>query len=251
VRSTDDAARLERESNGSVRALQVDLTDDDAIRAAVDWLSSAGIEALHGLVNVAAAGGRAVPLEAVTRADLDQHFAVTAAGTALLTASMVPRLCRARGRVVNVGGGALSMPLFGTTFAAKQALEAMSDVLRIELASRGIRVIVVEPGMTMWQDVEAQRTAYDDALDKGIAAVRSSERDRYSRAANAFKQLNRRLLDHAAAADDVAATIERALTIRRPRVRYYCDAEQRFAAVLSRLAPRSVTDRLIRRMVRI
>ncbi len=105
--------------------------------------------------------------------------------------------------------------------------------------------------MTQWHDVEAQRTAYDEALDDGIAAVRQSERARYSRAADTFKQLNRRMLDRAAAAEDVAATIERALTTRHPRARYYCGTEQRVALVLSRVTPASIADRLVRRMVRI
>jgi NAD(P)-dependent dehydrogenase (short-subunit alcohol dehydrogenase family) len=45
------------------------------------------------------------------------------------------------------------------------------------------------------------------ATAKGIAAVRQSERARYSRAADSFKQLNRRMLERGAAAEEVAATI--------------------------------------------
>lgn len=251
VRSADDATRLEDDSVGSVRAVLLDLTDDASIREAVDRLTSFDVGALHGLVNVAAAHGRAVPLEAVTRADLDAQFAVTGAGTMVLTASMVPLLRVGRGRVINVGGGALSMPLLGAGFAAKHALEAMSDVLRVELAAAGIRVIVVEPGMTRWEDVEAQRAAYDEALDEGVAAVRESEQERYRHAADAFKRLNRRMLARGAAATDVATTIERALTARRPRARYYCGAAQQLAAMLSRVAPTSFTDGVLRRLVRL
>ena len=250
VRSEGDAAVLERDGGGSVRALRVDLTDDEAIREAVGRLSSSGVDALHGLVNVAAASGRAVPLEAATRADLDRQFAVVA-GAAILTGSLVPMLSTGRGRVVNIGGGAPSMPLLGTRFAVSQAVGGMSDVLRIELAAVGIPVIVVVPGMTRWHDVDAQRMAYDDALDAGIAAVRESERARYSRTANAFKKLNRRMLDRGADAEEIAATIERALTTRVPRARYYCGMEQKFAAVLSRAMPASITDRVIRRAARI
>jgi NAD(P)-dependent dehydrogenase (short-subunit alcohol dehydrogenase family) len=251
VRSADDATRLEDESQGSVQAVCVDLSDDLSIHDAVAQFASCGVEALHGLVNVAAANGRAVPLESVTRADLDEHFAVTGAGTMVLTASVVPLLRIGRGRVVNVGAGAVAMPFLGAGFAAKHALEAMSDVLRIELAESGIRVIVVEPGMTKWEDVGAQRAAYDEALDKGVVAVPESERPRYQRAADAFKRLNHRMLDRGAPGSDVAATIERALTTRRPRARYYCGAAQRSAALLSRFVPTSLRDRLVRRSLRL
>jgi NAD(P)-dependent dehydrogenase (short-subunit alcohol dehydrogenase family) len=231
--------------------VQLDLADDTSIHEAIGLLASLGVDALHGLVNVAAADGPAVPLECATRAELDKHFGVTVTGTAILTASMIPLLRIGRGRVVNLGAGAVPMPLLGAAFAAKQALETLSDVLRMELAGHRIRVSVVEPGMTRWEDAEAQLAAYDEALNQGVAAVPESERARYRRAANAFKQLNRRMLDRGAAADDVAITIERALTTRRPRARYYCGIEQNLAAVLSLVAPTFVIDRMLRTLVRL
>jgi NAD(P)-dependent dehydrogenase (short-subunit alcohol dehydrogenase family) len=251
VRTAEDATSLERASDGAVRAVRLDLADDTSIRAATDRMAHLGVENLHGLVNAAAAHGHAVPLEVVTRADLDTQFAVTITGASVLTASMVPLLRRVRGRVVNVGAGALSMPLLGTAFAAKYALEAISDVLRIELAAVGIRVIVVEPGMTRWEDVEAQRDAYDQAVDLGVGRVREGDRVRYGRAAKALKQLNRRLLERGGAAEDVAATIERALASKRPRPRYYCGAQPRLGALLSRAVPTAIKDRALRKMVRL
>jgi NAD(P)-dependent dehydrogenase (short-subunit alcohol dehydrogenase family) len=251
VRSADDAARLENESDGSVRAVRLDLGDDASIQDATHRLVSLGVEGLNGLVNVAAADGRSIPLECVTRADLDVHFGVTVIGTAVLTASMIPLLRSRRGRIVNVGAGALPMPLLGCSFAAKQALETMSDVLRVELARQGIRVSVVEPGMTRWEDTDAQLAAYADALDRGVAAVGDSERDRYRRAADRLQGLNQRLLNRGARAENVAATIERALTARRSRPRYYCGAEQKLAAWLKRAAPTAITDRVLRTLVRL
>jgi NAD(P)-dependent dehydrogenase (short-subunit alcohol dehydrogenase family) len=251
VRSESDALSLEEKSEGSIRTLRLDLADDTSIHEVADALSRAGVEALGALVNVAAPQGRAVPLEAVTRADLDEHFAVTGAGTMMLTASLIPLLKAGGGRIVNVGAGALAMPFLGAGFAAKHALETMSDVLRVELAETGIRVVVVEPGMTRWQDVGAQRAAYDAALDLGVAAVPESERARYRRSAEAFKRVNGRMLDRGADADDVATTIERALVSRHPKTRYHCGFAQRFAATLSRVAPMALTDRVVRRMVRL
>ena len=47
MRSADDAAALEGESGGSVRALRVDLTDDESIRDTTkDLLESAGLAAV-------------------------------------------------------------------------------------------------------------------------------------------------------------------------------------------------------------
>jgi len=251
VRAELDAASLEDTSEGSIRTLRLDLADDASIQRVADAVRGEGVEALAGLVNVAAAPGRAVPLEAVTRADLNDHFAVTGAGTMVLTASLIPLLRAGRGRVVNVGAGVLAMPFLGAGFAAKHALETMSDVLRVELAATGIRVVVVEPGMTRWEDVGSQNAAYDEALDLGVAAAPESERARYRRSADTFKRINARMLDRGASADDVAATIERALVSRHPKARYHCGLAQRFAALLSRIGPTALTDRVVRRAVRL
>ena len=58
VRSDADEAGLGEASGGSIRSLRLDLTDDQSIRAAVDGLTGSGVDALYGLVNVAAASGR-------------------------------------------------------------------------------------------------------------------------------------------------------------------------------------------------
>ena len=50
----------------------------------------------------------------------------------------------------------------------------------------------------------------------------------------------------AAPVDDVAATIERALTARRPKARYVVGAGPRVQGVLSALTPTPVRDMLLR-----
>ena len=51
------------------------------------------------------------------------------------------------GRIVNVSSvaGLVTVPLLGWYQACKDALEALSDALRIEVATAGIKVVVVEP----------------------------------------------------------------------------------------------------------
>jgi NAD(P)-dependent dehydrogenase (short-subunit alcohol dehydrogenase family) len=53
------------------------------------------------------------------------------------------------GRIVNIGSiaGRLSFPGGGWYHASKHALEALSDVLRWELAPCGVQVSLVQPGM--------------------------------------------------------------------------------------------------------
>ena len=60
----------------------------------------------------------------------------------------MPLLRKARGRIVNISSvnGGLSPPYMGPYSASKFALEAITDALRIELRTWGIRVSAVEPG---------------------------------------------------------------------------------------------------------
>ena len=91
--------------------------------------------------------------------------------------------------------------------------------------------------------------AYDRALDEGLQGIDTERAARYRQAANAFKRLNRRMLARGRNADDVARTIERALTDRRPRPRYWCGGAQRLSALMKRAAPVQVTDRIPRRLL--
>ena len=52
------------------------------------------------------------------------------------------------GRIVNIGsmGGVITTPMGGAYHATKFAVEAISDVLRAEVAPFGIDVVLVQPG---------------------------------------------------------------------------------------------------------
>src|SRR5204862_264547 len=64
---------------------------------------------------------------------------------------------RGEGRIINVSSiyGRTTTPLTGWYQATKHALEALSDALRMEVASSGVKVVLVEPGgfkTGIWED---------------------------------------------------------------------------------------------------
>jgi NAD(P)-dependent dehydrogenase (short-subunit alcohol dehydrogenase family) len=245
VRDPDDGGALERESGGRITPIVLDLSRDDSIeRAAETVRATVGGNGLFALVNNAASAGRGVPMEYVTREDLERAFSVTTFGSFLLTRGLVPMIRQARGRIVNLGAGRLALPLMGPGFGAKFAMEAMSDILRIELRQTGVRVSIVEPGMTRWEHVDEQLVEYARALDDALDGVSLEDRPRFEGAAAHFKRLNQRMMRTAAPADRVAATIERAITARRPRARYHCGWEQKTVSWLERLTTERVRDAL-------
>eukprot|EP00304_Pavlova_gyrans_P000258 CAMPEP_0206059494 /NCGR_PEP_ID=MMETSP1466-20131121/49143_1 /ASSEMBLY_ACC=CAM_ASM_001126 /TAXON_ID=44452 /ORGANISM="Pavlova gyrans, Strain CCMP608" /LENGTH=153 /DNA_ID=CAMNT_0053434817 /DNA_START=26 /DNA_END=484 /DNA_ORIENTATION=+ len=69
--------------------------------------------------------------------------------TVALTYAFLPRLVEARGRVVNVTSvcGIVALPANAAYSAAKAAVEAYSDALRIEMLPWGVNVVVVQPAL--------------------------------------------------------------------------------------------------------
>jgi NAD(P)-dependent dehydrogenase (short-subunit alcohol dehydrogenase family) len=92
---------------------------------------------------------RTGPLESVSRADFDQHYAVNVAGPFFLVSAAVPALRESPDpAIVNVSSsvGSIVKPgnmLYGST---KAALEYLTRAWAYELAGDGIRVNCIAPG---------------------------------------------------------------------------------------------------------
>ena len=250
VRNPEDGARLESEAKGRLTGTLLDISRDESIENAAEVIREmVGDRGLFGLVNNAAGMGRGSPMEYVTREDLQAAFQVTAFGTVLTTRALLPLVKAAGGRIVNVGAGRLPLPLHGAGFGAKFALEAMTDVLRVELRRARVHVSIVEPGMTLWEDPDQQLASYDQALEEGLRSVPPEGRARYEVAIQRFKALNRRMLKRAAPAEAVAAAIQRALLASRPKARCHCGWEQKVVALLERFASARMRDAIVGSML--
>src|SRR5881628_2331990 len=89
------------------------------------------------------------------------------------------------GRIVNVSSiyGRTTTPLTGWYQGAKHALEGLSDALRMEVASAGVAVVLVEPGTFktgIWDEAErdiARRTGsrYAGAYRRSLASMRFTQ----------------------------------------------------------------------------
>jgi NAD(P)-dependent dehydrogenase (short-subunit alcohol dehydrogenase family) len=130
----------------------------------------------------------------------------------------------------------------GAYNASKFALEGMVDALRMELAPWGIRVSLVEPAQT---DTDLWRKA-DDELVSTIAGLSPEHRELYAKHIAGFRKTIPRSQRMAAPVDGVAATIEKALTERRPRPRYVVGLGARAQTLFAQLTPTSIRDVLLR-----
>jgi NAD(P)-dependent dehydrogenase (short-subunit alcohol dehydrogenase family) len=188
-----------------------------------------------------AAGG---PVEGLPLAEWRRQFEVNLFGQVAVTQAVLPRLRRARGRVVFVSSvsGRVATPLMGPYSASKFALEAMADALRMEVRPWGIQVSLVEPGQTdtaLWQEA-------DQTLDEFVAMLSPANRELYERHTAGMRRLIPRMQRMAGDPDAVAAAIERAVTARRARPRYVVPTSGKLQLWLSLGSPTRVRDASLR-----
>lgn len=245
VRREEDAASLREAGSERLVPLLLDVTDAAQIAAAARVVGEAVGEAgLDGLVNNA---GIAVPgpLETLPIDDFSRQVEVNLTAHVAVTQAMLPAIRRARGRIVFITsiGGLMAFPMFGAYHAAKFGLEAVGDVFRQELRPWGISVSVIEPGSIatpIWERGDREVEAIAGRAGDGHA-------DLYGEAIEAYREVARKTGARGIPPEKVAKTIERALSARRPRLRYLVGADARGQALVARFLPDRLVDWLVAR----
>jgi NAD(P)-dependent dehydrogenase (short-subunit alcohol dehydrogenase family) len=137
ARVVDDLADLD-----VADTLPLDVTDPASVRSAAERAGPVDV-----LVNNAGRG-YVGPVEMAGLPELRQLWESNVLGPLSVMQAFLPSMReQGSGRVVNVSSvsGRRAMPLTGNYAATKQALEALSESLRFEVAQFGIDVVMVEP----------------------------------------------------------------------------------------------------------
>ncbi|QHT55746.1 SDR family NAD(P)-dependent oxidoreductase [Cellulomonas sp. H30R-01] len=237
VRRPDDAASLRLDHGDAVSPLLVDITDDDAVRAAGDEVHAAG--PLYALVNNAGAALPG-PLEHLPLDVLRRQLEVNLVAQLGVTQAMLPALRASRdagkdARIVMIGsiGGRVAGPVLGAYSAAKFGVVGLTGSLRAELAPSGIRVLLVEPGAIatpIWSRGAAAGQLVADAMPpEGLARYRGQIDHALANA--------RRSAVRGAPPERVADVVVRALLDRHPAPRRVVGRDARVAAAMVRLLP--------------
>eukprot|EP00041_Stephanoeca_diplocostata_P010653 m.169580 g.169580 ORF g.169580 m.169580 type:complete len:329 (+) comp18246_c0_seq3:88-1074(+) len=140
----------EYEGRGKVVPVQVDVTSEDSVRAAAEfiaeYLKGSGLD---GVVNNAGLLVTPGPVEWTPIEAYRRMLDVNVIGLASVTKSVLPLIRKARGRIVNVASiaGRVGLPGQPAYCASKFAVEGYSDVLRRDVAPWGVTVHIIEPGV--------------------------------------------------------------------------------------------------------
>jgi NAD(P)-dependent dehydrogenase (short-subunit alcohol dehydrogenase family) len=168
--------------------LAADASTDDGIAKVMDQVRRTDGE-LYGLVNVA--GGAApltwMPATRVTRSDWRELFTANLE-TAFFTSQAVAAELRAKGKpgsIVSISSisGINTAPFHIAYGTAKAAVVAMTRTMALELATDGIRVNAVAPGVT---ETAASATYVDPDPERDRAAIAMGRRGRPEEQAGAI-----------------------------------------------------------------
>ncbi|WP_122261897.1 SDR family oxidoreductase [Ornithinimicrobium cerasi] len=225
-----------------IRRVLLDITNDAHVAALADHLP----DRLDAVVNNAGIGVLG-PVEAVSIPDFRRQFEVNLFGQVAVTQAVLPRIRAAGGRIVFISstGGRSPVPLEGAYCASKFALEAIADVLRVELRPWHVDVSVVEPGPTdtgPWQQIQS----LFHEMEQGMA---TSHRELYAQHISGILKLVSVLQSRTVPPDVVARVVEQALTARRPRARYAAGAQARAMVTMNAVLPTRLNDAIGARLI--
>lgn len=234
VRSEAKAGLVERAAalaGVEVETVILDVTDADRCREVIDGLRP------WGLVNNAGYGG----MGAIE--DVGDEEARLLMETMVMAPMRLGRLAAPHmragggGRVINMSSvfGRTTAPLAGWYSAAKHAVEALSDAFRMEVASAGIKVVLIEPG--------GFRTGIWGEVDESAANRVGSDYQRAYRRSSTGLRLTQPFMGDPAL---VARMVGRALTSRFPPERMLVGLDALALTVAQKLTPTGLRDRVTR-----
>jgi NAD(P)-dependent dehydrogenase (short-subunit alcohol dehydrogenase family) len=213
VRDPERAGKLltmAKDAGVEVQLVTLDVAEDESVqRGMAEILDRAGH--VDVLVNNAGVGGNAV-VEEASPAQILEVVNVNVCGAIRCLQAVLPGMReRGTGTIVNVTSvaGRFGSIAQAPYVASKWAFEGLSEELAVELAPFGIRVVIVEPGITK-----------SAIFAKNVDAPNST---------GAYESQYRRMFDFYAAGlpqatdpFEVAAIVHEAIITEAPRLRYPC-----------------------------
>ncbi|RCJ15910.1 short-chain dehydrogenase/reductase [Nostoc sp. ATCC 43529] len=244
VRREADAEALKCKALKKTIPIILDVTDEASIKTAVKMVQlSLGSHGLTGLVNNAGIVSTG-PLEFLPISELRKQLEVNVIGQIAVTQAFLPLLRKSStGRIINMGSdsGKVCSPLLGPYCASKFALEALTDVLRMELQPWEINVSIIEPGAVttpIWGKSIEQ-------VDKIWESFPDQAKKLYLPTLEAVRKTANKIGQKGISAEEVAKVVSQALAVKRPKARYVVGMDAKINILLAKIMPERVLDKLI------
>jgi NAD(P)-dependent dehydrogenase (short-subunit alcohol dehydrogenase family) len=241
-------ADLDALRNEGFQPVELDLSDADSVEYAAKEILELSHGALGAIINNAGYGQPGA-LEDLSRSALKKQFETNVFGAIEFTNHFIPVFRKQQnGRIVFLSSvvGRVIIPFMGAYCASKFAIEAVGDVLRVELGEAGISVSLVEPGPIRTHFRKRTVSEAGRGLDmrssvfsKNYERELSDSERTYSRPTDMFQK----------PPEAVAEKILHALESARPRTRYPVTGAAWLGDWAARWMPDRLRDALLRSKV--
>lgn len=218
-----------------VTMLICDVTDEGSVQSLItEIVKQAGrIDLVVNNAGVGLLGGA----EESSIAQAQRLFDVNVFGVARVVNAVLPVMRKQKsGRIVNMSSilGLIPSPFNAFYASTKHAIEGYSESLDHEVRAFGIRVVLVEPGVT--------RTSFEENLTRADQPlpIYASERAR-------SENLMRKWVEEGDAPQVVADTVVKAATAKKPKLRYSAGKQSGQVRALRRYLPERVIDGILRK----
>jgi NAD(P)-dependent dehydrogenase (short-subunit alcohol dehydrogenase family) len=243
----EELGQAKAETDQGIHWLLLDITNPDSIKNAQETIAEkVADQGLYGLVNNAGADIPG-PLEFLPLDAFRKQLELNITGHLAMTQAFLPLIRKARGRIVFTGSidGRAVTPFQGAYGVSKHGIEAMADILRMELSDWGIWVSVVQPGdiaTPIW-------TKSLGLAEQMLQQLPEKAHVLYGPTMSAALSTARKMSQRAAPPQTVSKAIIRALTASKPRARYMVGWDARFRLALE-ILPARWLDRIIMGFIR-
>ncbi len=228
-------SRKAASGTGGITMLVCDVTDEVSVQAMVaEVLKQAGrIDLLVNNAGIGLLGGA----EESSTAQAQALFDVNVFGITRVTNAVLPTMRHQKqGRIINMSSilGLIPSPYNALYASTKHAVEGYSESLDHELRTQGIRVALVEPGLT--------KTAFEESIirpDRTLPVYDTARRD--------MEALMRQGVSAGDAPEVVANIVLKAATDTVPKRRYTAGKLSTQVRFLRRFFPESIVDKNLRK----
>jgi NAD(P)-dependent dehydrogenase (short-subunit alcohol dehydrogenase family) len=194
-----------------IRVVELDVTDDRSVKDAIQHIISE-IGKIDVLVNNAGYG-LVGAFEDLSMEEIKSQYETNVFGLMRVTQKVLPIMRKQEsGIIVNVssGAGIFGYPGGSAYVSTKFAVEGLTESISYELESFGIKVVLIEPGFI--------RTNFANAMI--LAKKAQDPNSPYSAMMQTIQSNSSEMAKNASPVDSVSSAILKAVTSRRPNLRY-------------------------------
>lgn len=231
----DDSYRSDR---GFLTMIPLDVTKEETIHQAVEFILGQEGQ-LNILLNCAgyALGGA---VEDISSEEAHEIFETNFFGLMNSCRAVLPAMrSQGGGLIVNISSvaGFIALPFQSMYSASKYAVEAMTEALRMEVRPFGIKVAMIDPGDVRTGFTAARKTAK-------ASATNPAYRERHEKAVNEMIRSE----TGGPGPEVVVKEFAHILHSVNPPIRRVVGAQYKAVAVLKRLLPAGVVERIVEKM---